>query len=63
MAEKKSIDKAGGSNPTHTSAQDVRMGDITTAAASSMGPRSFASGYAPNEGELLNRNFGSRGKK
>ena len=63
MAEKKSADKAGGTSPTHTSAQDARMGDITTAATSTMEAKSFVSGYAPNEGELLNKNFASRGKK
>jgi hypothetical protein len=62
MAEKGSAGKAGGSSPTHTSGQDVKMGNITTAASSTMGPRSFVSGYEPNEGELLNKNLGGKRK-
>jgi hypothetical protein len=47
----------------HISAQDARMGDITTAASSTMAPKDYSEGWPANEGELLiNRNL-SRGKK
>jgi hypothetical protein len=57
-------DKEGGipGGADHTSKQDAKMGNITTAASSTMGPVDFSQGYAPNEGELLNKNFASRGK-
>jgi len=54
---------AGGSSPTHTSYQDARMGDITTAASSSMAAADYSRGYPPNEGELLNQNFANKGNK
>jgi len=36
---------------------EVLMGNIRTAASSTMGPVDFSSGYAPNEGVLRNANF------
>jgi len=53
----------GGSSPAHTSYQDARMGDITTAASSSMAAADYSRGYPPNEGELLNQNFANKGNK
>jgi hypothetical protein len=53
----------GGSSPAHTSAQDAKMGNITTAASSTMEAKDFSHGYSANEGELLNQNFASRGKR
>jgi hypothetical protein len=45
----------------HISAQDARMGDITTAAASTMKPADFSEGWSANQGELLiNRNLAKR---
>ena len=37
---------------------NVKMGDIKTAAASSMGPTDFEKGYTPQPGRLYNKNFG-----
>jgi hypothetical protein len=53
----------GGTSPDHRSIQDAKMGDITTAASSTMAPADYSRGYPPNEGELLNQNFANRGSK
>jgi hypothetical protein len=53
----------GGTSPTHTSYQDARMGEITTAASSTMAAADYARGYPPNEGEILNQNFAQKGSK
>jgi hypothetical protein len=53
----------GGTSADHVSVQDAKMGDITTAASSSMAPADYSRGFPPNEGELLNQNFASRGNK
>ncbi len=52
----------GGTSATHTSKQDARMGDITTAASAAMAAADYSHGYTPNEGELVNQNFSSRNK-
>jgi hypothetical protein len=44
-----------------TSDQDQMMGDISTAASSTMGPRDYSRGYPPNGNEHLNKNFAKRG--
>lgn len=53
----------GGGGPDHRSGQDAKMGDITTAASSTMKPADFSRGYRANEGELLNKNFADKGRK
>jgi hypothetical protein len=55
--------QAGGGGPDHTSPQDAKMGNITSAASSSMKPADFSRGYRANEGELLNKNFADKGRK
>ena len=50
----------GGTSPNHRSGQDAKMGDITTAASSTMEAKDFSHGYAANEGELLNKNFSGK---
>ena len=42
--------------------QSAKLGDIYTAAKSSMEPADYERGYPPNENELLNKNF-STGKR
>ena len=39
-----------------------RLGDIYTAAKSTMEPCNYEQGYPPNEGRVLNANFGGRSK-
>ena len=49
--------KSSGRNARISTAQNTRLGDIYTAAKSTMEPKSYAEGYPANPGELLNQNF------
>jgi hypothetical protein len=41
---------------------NTRLADIYTAAKSTMEPHDYEQGYPPNEGRVLNANFGGRSK-
>lgn len=61
MAKEKRGGEGKGSE--HISKQDVQLGDITTAATSTMGPRDYSEGWPSNEGALHNKNFGGKNRE
>lgn len=59
MADKK---KSGDAKAERIAPSNAKVEDIQTAAKSTMDDANYEHGYPANEGELLNRNFSSRGK-